>query len=110
MHVIAIYLAKSTTGCVANPMDSYHLLNAILIREDHHATNLKKTARLWVEFGRKIRKERQKRGMKVEDFAKKLECTVAMINFMETGKRAWPEYRARRASHILTRPEQWPDV
>ena len=89
---------------------AFHTLNAIFIREDKHAKNLKKTARLWVEFGCKIRKERKRRGISVGDFAKRIGCTATMANYLETGKRAWSEHRARQAVHIVTRPEQWPDV
>lgn len=83
-------------------MTAYHLLNALIAREDQHATNVEKTKELWRKFGLQVRKERKRLGIRLNDFAKQLGVSGAMVSYMESGAREWNEERARKAVEILT--------
>lgn len=56
---------------------------------------------LWTQFGAAVRAERKRKNIPSEKFARALSYTPAMINLLETGKRAWPLTKARKAVEVL---------
>lgn len=84
-------------------MTAFHLLNALIAREELHATNAEKTKQLWRKFGLQVRKERKRLGLRLNDFADELGVSGTMVSYMESGSREWSEDRARKAVEILTK-------
>lgn len=58
---------------------------------------------LWLEFGREVRAERKRQGIKLSAFASDMDVSCAMIGYLESGTRKWSLVMAKRAVKLLAR-------
>lgn len=56
---------------------------------------------LWCIFGQSIREQRKKRNIGLKEFSRRMQCSRAMIGFLESGKRQWNFDMAKRAVKLL---------
>ncbi len=77
------------------------LLKRLADREQKREADGARDKALWLEFGRAIRVERKSRKIKRGTFAHSLQCSTAMITYLESGKRGWTFAMARKAVKLL---------